>query len=136
MQIQLQKNCNYSNKTNFGALKDIKCISSSCRCHKPCSVLENNVIQELKELAKVDKFFKENDVEASITVKRFYGTELKLVAYPVAKNFKEKVKNFFTLPKIRVIRDSHSCPDESTFGVAKKLREKRKLVTKQNSGKI
>ena len=131
MQIQ-PTNHKQSNNTNFGALKKVQCVSSiTCR-ELPCTNLEKNVIKELKDLAKVDKFFKENDVNAKVRVNSL-GAEVKLIAQPVAKNFIDKIKIFFTTPKVHTISDySHRCPHDSAFFVAKKLREMKKLAMEQN----
>jgi len=131
--IQIQPtNHIQSNKTNFGALKSIKCVSVNCQ-KRPCTYHEKNIIEELKDLAKVDKFFKENDVNAKVQVSRLLGAIVRLEAKPTPKNFVNKIKNFFTTPKVRIISDNHHCPLDSTFFVAKKLREMKNLAIKQNS---
>ena len=119
------------NNTSFGALKKVICVEYGTSNEVYCTSLGKNVVKELKDLAKVDRFFKENDVKASVGIS-FIGTEVKLESKPVAKNFLGKIKNFFTEPNVRRIRDTHSCPLDSAFFVAKKLREMKKLAVEQN----
>ena len=103
---------------NFTALKKIKCSKSGYTCNSE----EQRVIKELKDLAKVDKFFKDNDVNAQVTVKRYSGTKVKLETKPATKNFRDRIKNLFIEPKTYLLKDTHWCPLDSSFFVAKKLR--------------
>lgn len=122
------------NNINFGALKKVVCVSSIADCSEvTCFDLGKDVIRELRDLANVDRFFKENDVIACVSIS-YSGTEIKLRAKPIAKNFTDKIKNLFGFPssKDTIIRDTHGCPLDSAFFVVKKLREMKKLAMERS----
>ncbi len=121
MQIQSKNNYSQSNNTNFGVLKKIYCSRGSIQ-HSPCKLHEINVMNELKGLAKKDKFFKENDVYAIVSVKRWYGTHVRLASKPTPKNLFDKIKNFFIRPTHYMVENLQSCPDDSSYFVARRLR--------------
>lgn len=105
-QIQQQKH-----NTNFSALKKIKCREVYGQ-KMPCSWNEKFVIKELKSLANQNEFFKENNVDAEVTVERKWGGRVLLKAKPVVNGLVAKYE----------IRANHSCPDDSSFALAKKIR--------------
>ncbi len=120
MQISPIRQQKYNN--NFTALKKVQCwrkVSEGFRC----SSLESRIMDELKELAKVNKFFKDNDVNAIVSVVGWTGTKIVLKSKPAAKTFVNKIKNLFVSPQLCVISNNHVCPDESSYRVAKNLRE-------------
>ena len=78
MQIQSINNYSQQNSPNFNALKNIRCKLG------PCSGHEKLIVNELKLLAKENNFFKNNDVNAIISVESWKGAELKLESKPAA----------------------------------------------------
>lgn len=117
MQIQSINNYSQQNSPNFNALKNIRCKLG------PCSGHEKLIVNELKLLAKENNFFKNNDVNAIISVESWKGAELKLESKPAAKTLKEKIKNFFAEPEVHTVKDKHSCPFDSSYFLARKLRD-------------
>ena len=115
-QIQQQKH-----NTNFSALKKIKCREVYGQ-KMPCSWNEKFVIKELKSLANQNEFFKENNVDAEVTVERNWGGRVLLKAKPVVNGLVAKIKNLFVEAEKYEIRANHFCPDDSSFALAKKLR--------------
>ena len=114
-----------NNKPNIGftSLNRIKCIQSEKYGCSMCTHYERRVVEELRALAEKNNFFKDYDVDAIVNVERWSGSLLSMRCKPAAKTFKDKVKNFFSRDKkIINFRDSHSCPDDSSFMIAKKLR--------------
>jgi len=110
---------------NFNALKKIRC-QKIYDTYEPCSFLENRIISELKDLASKQDFFKRNNVKATVTVERYHGARVELKYKPIGENFVDKVKNFFKPYKEYIMRDSHPCPDDSSYFIAKNLRDKKK----------
>ena len=76
----------------------------------------------MKKLAKKNNFFKQNDIDAKISVVRYKGAMLVLEYKPVAKTFVDKIKNIFTAKKTYILKAEHGCPDDSSFVLAKKIR--------------
>ena len=118
MQIQPKNKYLQSNNTSFGALKKVHCEwgakrSNSFECHN----LEKRIIKELKDLAERNKFFKENDVSARVNV-----GEVVLESKPVPKNIFDRVKILFVKSKVYSLEDYHPCPDDSSYFIARKLR--------------
>ena len=109
------------NNPQFNALKKIRCQKYFGQ-YFPCSHYECRVIRELKDVASRHDFFKKNDVNAEVTVERYYGTKVELKYKPVAKTIADSIKNFFKPYKRFVMKDTHSCPDDSSFLVSKRLR--------------
>ena len=109
------------NNPQFNALKKIRCQKYFGQ-YFPCSHYECRVIRELKDVASRHDFFKKNDVNAKVTVERYYGTKVELKYKPVAKTIADSMKNFFKPYKRFVMKDTHSCPDDSSFLVSKRLR--------------
>ena len=109
------------NNTNFTALKKVQCLRQKHGYH--CTSRERLVISELEELAKENNFFKNNDIKALISIERYSGTKIVLKSKPTAKTLKDRIKNLFVSPQYYFISDTHPCPDDSSFYVAKKLRE-------------
>ena len=109
------------NNPQFNALKKIRCQKYFGQ-YFPCSHYECRVIRELKDVASRHDFFKKNDVNAKVTVERYYGTKVELKYKPVAKTIADSIKNFFKPYKRFVMKDTHSCPDDSSFLVSKRLR--------------
>jgi hypothetical protein len=125
MQISpIQQNQNYNKdfNTSFSALKKVQCwrqVEYGCLCTSS----EKRIMNELKDLAKVNDFFKNSDVKAVVTVVRGSGAKIILSCKPVAKKFIDKIKNFILSPQLYVISDTHICPDDSSYYLSKKLRE-------------
>lgn len=109
------------NNPQFSALKKIRCQKLYDR-YISCNFYECRVISELKDLASRHDFFKKNNVNAMVTVERYYGTNVELKYKPVAKTLADSIKNFFKSYKRFVMKDTHSCPDDSSFLVSKRLR--------------
>ena len=121
MQIQSRNNYSQSNNTNFGALKKVHCGWSSKRSYDfQCRNLEKKIIKELSDLAERNKFFKENDVAARVN-----ASEVVLKSKPAPKNIFDRVKNLFVKSKVYSIEDYHPCPDDSSYFIARKLRNIR-----------
>lgn len=106
--------------TNFNALKKIRCKND------PRTFWEGRIIDELKKVSLKHDFFKKNNVNAFVSVERYFGAQVILKYKPIGENFIDKVKNFFKPYKEYVMRDSHSCPDDSSYFIAKNLRDKKK----------
>ena len=109
------------NNPQFSALKKIRCQKYFGQ-YFPCSHYECRVIRELKDLASRHDFFKKNNVNAKVTVEKYDGTRVELKYKPVAKTIADSIKNFFKPYKRFVMKDTHSCPDDSSFFVSKRLR--------------
>ena len=109
-----------STNSNFRALKNISCFQGDIFSN--CTLNEERIVNELKNIVRKDNFFKKYDVNAS--VRAFRGiSSLTLKYKPVAKNFKEKIQRFFTPAKEIVLRKTAFCTDDSTFYLAKELRQ-------------
>ena len=109
------------NNPQFSALKKIRGQKYFGQ-YFPCSHYEWRVIRELKDLASRHDFFKKNNVNAKVTVEKYDGTRVELKYKPVAKTIADSIKNFFKPYKRFVMKDTHSCPDDSSFFVSKRLR--------------
>ena len=116
---------------DFGALNKIKCMCNG-RPTSLCTHNEHKIIDELRELAKVDKFFKDNDVNAKVSVENIVGAKVILESKPVAKNFSDKIKNLFISKNTRIIQDTHRCPIDSSYFLARKLRDMTQLAKLEN----
>ena len=109
-----------STNSNFRALKNISCFQGDIFSN--CTLNEQRIIDELKSIVAKDKFFKKYDVDAS--VRAFRGiSSLTLKYKPIAKNFKEKIQRFFTPPKTIELKKTAFCTDDSTFYLAKEIRQ-------------
>jgi len=121
MQIQSKNNYSQVNNTNFGALKKVYCgWSNNHNYDYECHKLEKKIIKELRDLAEKDNFFKNNDVTARVNSHR-----VTLKSKPTQKNIFDKVKNLFIRPKYYMVEDNHLCPDDSSYFIARKLRNIR-----------
>lgn len=119
MQVQSINNYSQQNNTNFGALKNIRCKKGYC------SEQEKLIIDELKKLAKEHNFFKKHDVNAVVSVESWKGAEVRLESKPAAKTLGDRLRNFFAEPEVHAVKDTHSCPYDSTYFMARKLRDIR-----------
>ena len=109
-------------RTKFAALKKVQCLRN-VNYGDLCSTFDKRVMDELKELAKVNDFFKNNDVKAIVSVVSASGARIVMSSKPVAKTFVDKIKNLLLSPEVWIISDDHICPCDSSYYIAKKLRE-------------
>lgn len=120
--INTYDNHKTKDKQSFkGLFKKVRCKYALFQ-EVPCSPLEKSVIKELRDLAKIDNFFKENDVKARVIVERHSGARVWLDSKPAPKNIFERIRNLFVKPTTYRAEDRHRCPDDSAFFIAKKLR--------------
>ena len=100
----------------FTRLKKVRCSGNFC------TYKEERVAEELKKLAQKNNFFKDYDVNALIDVRMFKGAMLRLECKPVAKTIKEKIKQIFAEPKVIELKKVYRCSDDSSFYLAKHIR--------------
>ena len=100
----------------FSKLKKVQCSKNFC------TYKEELVLNELRKLAEKNNFFKDYDVNALIDVQMFEGALLRMECKPVAKTIKEKIKNLFIEPKVIELKKVSRCTDESSYYLAKELR--------------
>lgn len=84
--------------------------------------MERRVKLELQEMANKNEFFKANDVEALIDIRRNIAS-LKLSYKPIANNLIGKIRNLFIDKKELTLANYHNCPDEGMFILVKKMRQ-------------
>lgn len=109
-------NNNQKTTPSFNKLKKISC-SWDC-----CNNMERRVKLELQEMANKNEFFKANDVEALIDIRRNIAS-LKLSYKPIANNLIGKIRNLFIDKKELTLANYHNCPDEGMFILVKKMRQ-------------
>ena len=121
MQVTQINHVNFKDeRPSFKALKKISCFQGDLFSN--CHLNEERIVDELKKIVNNDNFFKKNDVNAF--VRAFRGVSSLTLEYkPVAKNFKEKIQQFFMpAKKIELIKTAF-CTDDSTFYLAKEMRK-------------
>ena len=109
-------NNNQKNNVSFEKLKKIKCN------YNGCNNAENRVKLELQNMAMEHEFFKNNNVNAFINIKRNIA-ELTLQYKPAAKTLMDNFKSLFADTNELVIANYHNCPDEGMYLIVKGLRE-------------
>ena len=121
MQISPIDNCY---QQSFGKLKNIHYVQSGELFREIKSAFFEQILigNELKKLAEKNKFFQDFDVKARINVIRGKGSFLTLNCKPVARTFKEEVKNFFSMGKKIKIESNAKCPEDSAYIVANEIR--------------
>ena len=120
--IKTYNNYEPQNNQSFKGLRKVVRCKFAPFQEVPCSSLEKTVIKELRDLAKVDNFFIENDVKARVMIERHQGARIWLDSKPAPKNIFERIRNLFLPPTTYHMVDKHPCPDDSAFCIAKKLR--------------
>ena len=108
---------------NFGKLKRVKCRTESIYGRGRCGFYEERIVNELKEIARINNFFRDYDVTAFVAVERGKGATLLMQCKAAAKTFKEKFKNFFSLGEMVLLEKKYNCTDDSSFFLAKEIRD-------------
>lgn len=126
MKINSINNLNTNTNTNFGKLKSINCLNAYGSWSK-CAYKSNGekIANELRKLACENIFFKEYDVKAFINIECYEGATLLMKCKPVAKSMSDKIKNIFKPDRIVRLHDNSRCSDDSTYFLAKQIRDLR-----------
>jgi len=123
--MQVNSTNKSSGQVQFQSLNKIRCISNGrlVNCKRGDFYI-SKLCGELKSLASKHQFFKENDVNAIIKFHEEKGGTIKFYYRQAMESNKliDKIKNLFKPKNTFVIREMRTCPYDSTYFLARRLR--------------